>query len=86
MSIDPDTGRVRAELKGASQGGQFNENTGLNMTMGDNTVSGLIIAGVLGAGVIFAYPLQRGLRKRRERGVEREWKENEQRQKPPPDK
>lgn len=66
------TGQLEGDLKGASPGGQYNENTGLNLTSGDNTVPALLVAGVLGMGVIFAYPIQRTLRLRKEEKY-REW-------------
>lgn len=69
LSFNHKTGQLDADSKGAAKGGQYNENTGLNMTWGDNSLPALLIAGVLGTGVIFAYPIQRALRLRKEREI-----------------
>lgn len=66
------TGQATGELKGAGPGGEFNENKGLNLSVGDNTLPALAIAGLLGVGIVFAYPIQRHLRLRREERVLRE--------------
>lgn len=67
MDVDPATGKTSAELKGAGPGGEFNENKGLNLRTGDNTIPALLVA-VGGTALIYsAYPIQRALRRRRER-------------------
>ncbi len=69
FKYDPKTGQLRGDMKGAGEGGQYNENTGLNMTWGDNSLPALIIVGLLATGVIFTYPIQRALRLRKEREI-----------------
>lgn len=75
FTIDPDTGNVTGDLKGAGEGGQYHENVGLNMSMGDNTLPAIAVVAVLAAGIVFAYPVQRAMRRKRERGLVREWEE-----------
>ena len=72
MNYNHKTGQIDSNLKGAAPGGAYNENTGLNLTSGDNTIPALLIAGLLVVGLFVAYPLQRSLRLRRESKF-REW-------------
>ena len=60
-------GEVKGALKGAGEGGTFNENTGLNLgvTTGDNSLVALAIA-LVAIMLPFMYPIQRALRKRQE--------------------
>jgi len=76
LGFNHKTGQLDADVKGAGEGGQYHENTGLNLTSGDNTWPALALVGFLGLSIIFAYPLQRALRLRKE-GKYREWLERE---------
>lgn len=60
------TGEAGGDIKGAGSGGQYQENKGLNLSLGDNSIAGLIIAGTLLVTIVAAYPLQRALRLRKE--------------------
>lgn len=75
FTVDPKTGEVTGDLKGAGEGGQYHENVGLNMSLGDNTIPAIAVVAMLAAGIVFAYPVQRAMRRKRERGLVREWEE-----------
>ena len=54
FSYNHETGEAKTELKGAKAGGVFNENKGLNLSLGDNTATVVIVGLILlalGAGV-----------------------------------
>jgi len=58
-----DDGSVEARVKGAGEGGTYNENKGLNLALGgENTLPALAIAAGVGLCILVAYPLQRSLR------------------------
>ena len=65
------TGQASGQLKGAT--GNYNENTGLNLTTGDNTAAALGVLAVTGVLIFAAYPIQRALRLRKEK----KWRENQ---------
>lgn len=75
FTIDPDSGEVTGDLKGAGEGGQYHENVGLNMSLGDNTLPALGVVALLAAGIVFAYPVQRAMRRKRERDLMLDWEE-----------
>jgi hypothetical protein len=72
------TGQIDTKLKGAGPGGEFNENTGLNISAGDNTFAALAIAAGVGILIFSAYPIQRSLRKWREERVLRDYRSRNQ--------
>lgn len=73
FSLDKD-GNASASLEGAGEGGTFNKNQGLNLSLGDNGVPALLIAGLAGLVVAGAYPLQRWLRLRGESKARNQFK------------
>lgn len=62
-------GKVDAEIDVAGKHGDFNRNTGLNLTTGDNSTAALILVVILGVSMFFIYPIQRKLRLRNEEKV-----------------
>jgi len=70
------TGQLEGDLKGAGEGGQYNENTGLNLSSGNNTWPALALVGFLGVAIVSAYPVQRAMRLRKEEKY-REWWERD---------
>jgi hypothetical protein len=48
------TGEASTELKGASEGGEYTENKGLNLSLGDNT-STIVVVGLLVLGLVGGY-------------------------------
>ncbi len=74
LFYDHQSGQMGGELKGVGPGGSFAENTGLNFAVGDNTVPALLIAALLGVGILVAYPIQRKLRLWKEKKVKEDLK------------
>lgn len=58
------TGQIDGKMQGAGKGGEYNENTGLNLglELGDNTIPALLVAGTIGVVLVAAYPVGRKLR------------------------
>jgi hypothetical protein len=53
-SFNHKTGEAATELKGASEGGKYIENKGLNLSLGDNTAT-IVIVGLIVLGLVGGY-------------------------------
>jgi hypothetical protein len=54
VSYNKETGEAKVATKGAGKGGTFTENKGLNLSLGDNTAT-IVIVGLLVLGLVGGY-------------------------------